>query len=111
MELISDLIGKGMEIDEAKECQNATPSFPFVIQEEWSSKREHEKEGQHFNLTQVPFDVEVDEHGFSLDYHIAIAFKIGNYKWVKEVVRRKFPQRVLGAISNCTKLVGGWVVI
>ena len=28
-----------------------------------------------------------------------------------ESVRGKFPQRVLGAISSCTKLVGGWVII
>ena len=34
MELISELIRKGMKIDEATECQQATPSFPFVIQEE-----------------------------------------------------------------------------
>ena len=26
-------------------------------------------------------------------------------------MRGHFPQRVLGAISNCTKLVGGWVII
>ena len=90
MELISDLIKKGMEIDEAKERQNATPSFPFIIQEEWPSKREDGKERcQHFNLTQVPFDVEVDEHGFSFDYQIAIAFEIGSYKWSKEVIMEK----------------------
>ena len=28
--------------------------------------------------------------------------RIGSY------VREKFPQQILGAISNCTKLVGGW---
>ena len=39
MELISELIRKGMEIDEATECQQAIPSFPFVIQEEWPSKK------------------------------------------------------------------------
>ena len=39
MELISELIRKGMEIDEATECQQAIPSFPFVIQEEWPFKR------------------------------------------------------------------------
>ena len=27
------------------------------------------------------------------------------------VVRGNFPQRVLGTISNCTKLVGCWVMI
>ena len=26
-------------------------------------------------------------------------------------VRGNFPQRVLEAISNCTELVGGWVII
>ena len=26
-------------------------------------------------------------------------------------VRGKFPQQVLGAISNCTKLVGGWMIV
>ena len=78
MELISELIRKGMEIDEATECQQTTPSFPFVIQEEWPSIRGDGIEGQHFNLTQIPFDVEVDENGFALDYQIAIAFEIGD---------------------------------
>ena len=69
-----------MEIEKATKCQNATPSFPFIIQDEWPYKREDGKERQHFNLTQIPFDVEVDEHGFSLDYHITIIFEIGNSK-------------------------------
>ena len=89
MELISDLIRKGMEIDEAIECQQENPSFPIVIQEEWPSKRVDGKEGQHFNLTQIPFDVEVDAHGFSLNYHIAIAFEIGTSKWSKDVIMEK----------------------
>ena len=33
---------------------------------EWPSKREDDIEGQHFNLTQLPFDVEVDDDGFSM---------------------------------------------
>ena len=89
MELINDLIKKGMELNEAKKCQNATPSFPFVIQEEWPSKREDRKEGQHFNLTQVPFDVEVDEDGFLLDYQIAIVFEIGTINWSRKVILEK----------------------
>ena len=40
-------------------------------------------EGQHFNLTQLPFDVEVDENGFSLDYQISIYFELKDTKWEK----------------------------
>ena len=94
MELISELIRKGMEIDEATKCQQATPSFQFVIQEEWPSIRGDGIEGQHFNLTQIPFDVEVDENGFALDYQIAIAFEIGDLKVSKENVMEKVKERL-----------------
>ena len=94
MELISELIRKGMEIDEATKCQQAIPSFPFVIQEEWPSIRGDGIEGQHFNLTQIPFDVEVDENGFALDYQIAIAFEIGELKVSKENVMGKVKERL-----------------
>ena len=94
MELISELVKERMEIDEATEYQQATPSFPFVIQEEWPSKREDGIEGRHFNLTQIPFDVEVDEHGFVLDYQIAISFEIWNLKSSKESVMEKIKERL-----------------
>ena len=94
MELISELIRKGMEIDEATKWQQATPSFPFVIQEEWPFKRGDGIEGQHFNLTQIPFDVEVDENGFALDYQIAISFEIRNLKVSKESVMEKVKERL-----------------
>ena len=45
--------------------QNAKLSFPYVPQVEWASKRQDGLKGQHYNLTQLPFDVEVDENGFS----------------------------------------------
>ena len=32
----------------------------------------------HFNLTQIPLEVEVGDHGFDLDYHISIHFE--NFK-------------------------------
>ena len=37
----------------------------------------------------IPFDIEVDEHGFALDYQIAISFKIGDLKLSKEVILKK----------------------
>ena len=51
-------------------------------------------EGQHFNLTQIPFDVEVDEHGFALYYQIAISFEIENLKVSKENVMEKIKERL-----------------
>ena len=94
MELTSELIKKGMEIEEATECQQAIPSFPFVIQDEWPFKREDGIETQHFNLTQIPFDVEVDEHGFTLDHQIAISFEIGDLKLPKEVILENVKERL-----------------
>ena len=75
-----ELMKRKINFDEAKEMQNARPSFPYVPQREWPSKREDGKEGQHYNLTQLPFDVEVDENGFSFDYQVSIHFELGEQK-------------------------------
>ena len=111
MELISELIRKGMEIDEATECQQVTPSFPFVIQEKWPSKRGDGIEGQHFNLTQIPFDVEVDENGFALDYQIAISFEIGNLKVSKESKMEKFKERLKNMKIAIGSMIGEPIAI
>jgi len=66
-----------MAHEDALEQVSSTPSFPYVVQEEWPSQRPDGKEGMHFNLTQLPCDVEVGENGFSLDYHVSIHFEIG----------------------------------
>ena len=41
---------KKIDFDEAKEIQSARPSFPYVPQKEWPSKREDGIEGQHYNF-------------------------------------------------------------
>ena len=106
MELTSELIKRRMEIEEATECQQAIPSFPFVIQEEWPSKRKDGIEGQHFNLIQIPFDVEVDEHGLALDYQIAISFEIGDLKLSKEVILEKVKERLNKMKIEVGELIG-----
>jgi hypothetical protein len=58
---VSELVKFGMQHDEALEHLQAVPSFPYVPQEVWPSKRTDGIEGGHFNITQVPFDVEIDE--------------------------------------------------
>ena len=74
-ELVIVLIKNCTKESEAHECQNTISCFPFIIQEEWSNTRDDGKEDQHYNLTQVPSDVDVDEFGFYLDYHITIHFE------------------------------------
>ena len=61
---VATLVKNGMKENEARECQTVVASFPFVIQEEWPNSRKDGKMGQHFNLTQIPSDVEVDRCGF-----------------------------------------------
>ena len=83
---IATLVKNGMREKEAREHQSSIPSFPFVIQEEWPNSREDGKIGQHFNLTQIPADVEVDKFGFSFDYQIAITFELGEKDWEKDTI-------------------------
>ena len=73
---VSELVKFGMEHNEALEHLEAVPSFSYIPQEAWLSKRMDGKEGGRFNLTQVPFDVEVDGGRFSLDYQVAITFEL-----------------------------------
>ena len=70
------LVENGMKESEALECQNVISYFLFVLQEEWPTTREDGRIGQHFHLTQVPSNVEVDDYGLSLDYQVTIHFKI-----------------------------------
>jgi hypothetical protein len=89
-----DLMKKIIDFDEAKEMQKSHPSFPYVPQMEWPSKRDDGIEGQHFNLTQLPFDMEVDENGYSYDYQIAVNFELNETKWEKDVIMNKVKERL-----------------
>jgi len=86
---VSELVKFGMSHDEALEHLEAVPSFPYILQEAWPSRRIDGKEGGHFNLTQVPSEVEVDEGGFVLDYQIAISFELGNRNWTRDEILAK----------------------
>ena len=93
VKFVSQLVLDGMSKEEALECMDAVSSFPFVIQEEWPSKREGE-DGQHFNITQIPLDVEVNVNGFAPDYHIAIFFELEEEMFSKEVVMELITNRL-----------------
>ena len=91
---VSELVKLGMGHNEALEHLVAVPSFPYIPQEAWPSKREDGKEDGHFNLTQVPFDIETDEYGFALDYQVAISFEIGEKNLPRDEIYAKTEARL-----------------
>ena len=78
---------------------------------EWPSKREDGIEGQHFNLTQLPFDMEVDENGFSFDYQVAINFELKEIKWEKYIIMNKVIERLAKMDIKTGDLIGEPIAI
>ena len=72
-----DLTEMGMPEGEAVEMtQLGKVAFPHVKQLLYPLERPDGKGGQHFNLTQLPIETEVDPGtGLSFDYHIAVHFE------------------------------------
>jgi len=52
------------------------------------------KERRHFNLTQIPFDVKVDEGGFVLDYQIVITFELSERNLTMDDIYSKTKARL-----------------
>jgi hypothetical protein len=72
----AELIKLGYVANEAEELRSARMSFPRVQQKLWPTTRPDNTVGQHFNITQLPFDVEIDPlTHLSLDYHILLHFE------------------------------------
>ena len=91
---VSELVKFGMIHEEALEHLAAVPSFPYVPQEAWPSKRADGKEGGHFNLTQIHFDVETDENGFALNYQVAITFELCERTLLRDGIYAKTEERL-----------------
>ena len=74
-EPISKFMKKGFSEFEAEELLKAVHSYPHVPQTLYPTARPDGLDGQHYNLTQLPFDIATDpETGLSLDYQVAIHF-------------------------------------
>lgn len=70
------LIRNGFSDKEAREFLKATPAYPHVGQSCYPVSRPDGIPGQHFNITQIPFEIETDpDTGLSLDYQVAIYFQ------------------------------------
>jgi hypothetical protein len=71
-----DLVAMGYIQEEAEELEQAIVAFPRVPQKLYPSSRKDKVLGQHFNLTQIPFEVDTNpDTGLSLDFHITIYFE------------------------------------
>ena len=108
---VTELVKMGMVHDEALEHLMAVPSFPYIPQEAWPSKREDGKEGGHFNLTQVPFDVEIDEGGFALDYQIAITFELCEKNLQRDEIYAKTEERLKAMNIQLGEILGEPIAI
>jgi hypothetical protein len=73
---IEDLVARGYMRTEAKELETSIVSYPRVPQVLYPSTRYDKVLGQHYNLTQLPFEVETNPvTGLFLDFHITIYFE------------------------------------
>ncbi len=71
-----NLIKSGFSEKEAKEYLNSVHSYPRVNQSCYPLHRPDGIAGQHFNITQLPFEIEVDpDTSLSQDYQVAIYFE------------------------------------
>jgi hypothetical protein len=57
---IATLLELGINTNEAQELATARISFPRMSQHEWPQERDDKVPGQHYHLTQIPFDIEID---------------------------------------------------
>ena len=84
---IQSLIKSGFSEKEAKEFQKAVISYPHVEQTCFPLHRPDGIAGQHFNITQLPFEIETDpDTGLSQDYHVAIFFQKPSRQYTHEEV-------------------------
>jgi hypothetical protein len=73
---VDDLMAKGYIRAEAEEMETTIVAFPRIAQKLYPSKRSDKVLGQHYNITQLPFEVETHpDTGLSLDFHVTIYFE------------------------------------
>jgi len=70
-----DMLEMGYLESEARELQIAQVAFLRIFQTLWPSTRIDEAIGQHYHLTQIPFDVEMDNTtGYALVYQLVLHY-------------------------------------
>jgi hypothetical protein len=91
---IEDLVAKGYMQTEAKELGCSIVSYPRVPQVLYPLVRSDKVLGQHYNLTQLPFEVETYPiTGLFLDFHITIYFEQPKTPFVHDKILAKAQER------------------
>ena len=108
---VSQMIRMGVSHEEALDSIISEPAFPYVLQEEWPSKRMDGKGGNHYNITQLPHELEVDEYGFALDYQVAIIFELGDIVLLKDDVMTMVVARLKHMHIKVVNILGEPVAI
>ena len=91
---LAELVTSGFIEQEAIDLKTGRMSFPRVPQKLWPTSRPDKIEGQHFNITQLPFDIEVNTTtNLSLDYHILLHFAKPRTSFSQEQVMKKIVRR------------------
>jgi hypothetical protein len=91
---IDELIASGYVASEASELGSAMMSFPIVQQKLWPTSPPDGIEGQHINITQLPFDIEVNpKTNLSLDYHILLHFEKPITPFSQDQIMKKLTMR------------------
>jgi hypothetical protein len=89
-----DLVAMGYLRDEAEELQQAVVSFPRMPQRLYPSTRSDKVLGQHYNLTQIPFEVATNpDTRLSLDFHITIYFEQPKIHYEHDEILEKAQKR------------------
>ena len=84
---LHSLIRNGFSNKEAREFLKATSAYPHVSQSCFPVSRPDGITEQHFNITQLPFEVETDpDTGLSLDYQVAVYFQRPNRPYSHEEI-------------------------
>lgn len=87
---LEDLVLMEHTQGEAQEILSAKMSFPRAAHKLWSVKRLDNFEGQHVNITQLPFDIDTNQDmGLSLDYHILIHFEKSQIHFSQDQILKK----------------------
>lgn len=87
---VKELTSLGYIASEAKELLTARMSFLRVAQKLWPTTRPDQIDGQHVNITQLPFDIEVhpDTH-LSLDYNVLLHFEKPETSFTQDCIMQK----------------------
>jgi len=104
---VPKLVAQGYNAKEATKLTKARVSFPHVQQKLWPTSRPDGIVGQHYNLTQIPFDVQVNMHThLALNYHILLHFK----KYVESITQQQAMFKILFCFHKMNIGIGNSII-